>query len=174
MEAVIVHVENVCRGLAGDGSSIIVMSPRLFIHPVSSRRPQEPPVGGADAVQLARLDGEALVVKSANHVGMGEVARPQLLDAGDESIIFQGWFVFGGQVPAAELGLESAFAWVCCQCHWLLLAYGLGHDAAPQRRRRVYGRGGRHAGAARPGGLRVHGARRAAEEKRRVNKQEPR
>lgn len=69
-------------------------------------------MGGSDAMQLTRLDREALVVQDLDHVGMGEIARPQLLDARNEGVIFEGGVIFGGEIPAAELNLICSFACV--------------------------------------------------------------
>lgn len=75
------------------------------------RRSQKPPMRRTDTMQLAGFDGEALVMEGLEHVGMGQIARPQLLDAGNEGVILESRVVLGRQVPAAELGLVRAFAW---------------------------------------------------------------
>lgn len=65
----------------------------------------------ADAQQRAWLDVVAILFgQHAVHLVLGEIALPELLDAGDEAIIVQRGAASDWQVPGAKLGLVLAFA----------------------------------------------------------------
>jgi len=91
---------------------IVVAVHALGLVPVG--RAQEPSVSRAHSHELPGLDVEAiLVVEHPQHLPLGQVLLPQLLNPVDELLVPIRGALLGGEVPATELRLESAFAVRC-------------------------------------------------------------
>lgn len=59
--------------------------------------------------QLAKSDRESVLSEGAQHLGLREVALPELTNTGHKVMVLDGRLVSGWKPPAAELGSVGAF-----------------------------------------------------------------
>ena len=81
----------------------------LPLVPRVARLPQQQAVASAQALQVPQVDLKTVFFgEDAEHLLLGRVPLPQLLDPRDNLLILVRGAVLGREVPFPELGLEGA------------------------------------------------------------------